>query len=336
MTKALPSLSLDTLDVTAKLLQRCMIHYQFIRQLKLAALPESPGALRHLSAASGMVVAGNYLYVIADDELHLGMFLVEGHGDGQLIRLFPGDLPDTSEARKAAKPDLEALVRLPPFERCPHGALLALASGSRPNRRTGVVLALDADSRLVGTPFPLDSSPFYLPLETSLPALNIEGAVVLGTELVLLQRASRMHPQNALVYLSLDEVLRAMSSTDSAASEPARVHIVDLGTIEGVPLRFTDGAALPDGRIVFSAVAENAEDTYLDGPCIGTAIGIIGTDGQVEALHRLEPTQKVEGVHATIHDDLIHLLMVTDADDAGVAGRLLSAEIPSHPTTLVG
>ena len=252
-------------------------------------------------------------------------------GDGRLVRILPGELPDDPVLRKAAKPDLEALVRLPPFENYPHGALLALPSGSRPNRRTGVVLALDMDSRLTGTSHPLDLSPFYLPLEIAFPALNIEGAVVLGTELVLLQRASRTHPESALIYLSLDEVLRATSSTNIAASEPARVRIVDLGTIEGVPLGFTDGAALPDGRIVFSAVAENAEDTYLDGPCVGAVIGIIGTDGQVETLHRLEPTQKVEGVHATIHGDLIHLLMVTDADDADVPGKLLSAEIPSHP-----
>lgn len=308
-----------------------IIHPRLIGPLMLAPLPEAKVA-RHLSAASGMVVAGDFLYVIADDELHLGIFDARGQGEGRLVRIFPGELADDPALRKAAKPDLEALVRLPPFEGCPHGALLALASGSRPNRRTGVVLALDADSRLLGTPFPLDLGPFHLPLEASFPALNIEGAVVLGTELVLLQRASRMYPENALVYLSLDEVLRAMSSTNSAASEPARVRIVDLGTIGGVPLGFTDGAALPDGRIVFSAVAENAEGTYLDGPCIGAAIGIIGTDGQVETLHRLEPTQKVEGVHATIHGDLIHLLMVTDADDADVAGKLLSAEMPSYST----
>jgi hypothetical protein len=312
-----------------------IIRPRLIGPLMLALAQEEKTA-RHLSAASGMVVAGDFLYVIADDELHLGVFDARAQGEGRLVRIFPGELPDDPALRKAAKPDLEALVRLPSFENHPHGALLALPSGSRSNRRTGVILAVDADNSLNGAFLPLDLGPFYLPLEASFPALNIEGAVVLGTELVLLQRASRMHPQNALVYLSLDEVLRAMSSTDSAASEPARVHIVDLGTIEGVPLGFTDGATLPDGRILFSAVAENAKDTYLDGPCMGAAIGIIGTDGQVDALHRLEPTQKVEGVHAAIHDGLIHLLMVTDADDASVAGKLLSAEIPSHPMTRVG
>ncbi len=274
-----------------------------------------------------MVVAGDFLYVIADDELHLGVFDARAQGEGRLARILPGELPDDPALRKAAKPDLEALVRLPSFEACPHGALLALASGSRPNRRTGIVLALDAGNRLAGTLFPFDLGPFYLPLEAFFPALNIEGAVVLGSELVLLQRASRTHPRSALIYLPLDDVLRAATSTDIAVSKPARVRIVDLGTIEGVPLGFTDGAALADGRIVFSAVAENAEDTYLDGPCMGAAIGIIGTDGQVETMHRLEPTQKIEGVHAAIRGDLIHLLMVTDADDAGVPGELLSAEI---------
>jgi hypothetical protein len=274
--------------------------------------------------------------VIADDELHLGIFDACGQGEGRLVRIFPGGLPEDPALRKAAKPDLEALVGLPPFEACPHGALLALASGSRPNRRTGVVLALDEGSRLAGTFFPLDLSPFYLPLEASFPALNIEGAVVLGSELVLLQRASRMHPESALIYLSLDAVSRAAGSADIAASEPARMRIVDLGMIGTTPLGFTDGAALPDGRIVFSAVAEHTEDIYLDGPCIGAALGIIGTDGQVETLHRLEPTRKIEGVHATIHGDLIRLLMVTDADDAEVPGELLGAEIPSRSGTRTG
>jgi hypothetical protein len=283
-----------------------------------------------------LVVAGDFLYVIADDELHLGVFDARGQGEGRLVRIYPGELPGEPGLRKAAKPDLEALVALPPFAGSPHGALLALGSGSRPNRRSGAVLALDQDGRLAGGLLPLDLSPFYLPLEASFPALNLEGAILLGDELVLLQRASRRHPQSALIHVSLGAVLRAMSAPNAAASELARVRRVDLGMIDGTPLGFTDGAALPDGRIVFSAVAEHTEDTYLDGPCVGAAIGIIGTDGQVETLHRLEPTKKVEGVHATIQGDLIRLLMVTDADDADVPGELLSAEMPSHAKTWAG
>jgi len=83
--------------------------------------------------------------VVADDELHLGVFHATDAGPGHLMRLFPGRLPHPKAARKARKPDAEALTRLPPFAGCPHGALLAIGSGSKrgwmtrrmPDARTG-------------------------------------------------------------------------------------------------------------------------------------------------------------------------------------------------------
>lgn len=274
-----------------------------------------------------MVVAGDCLYIVADDELHLAVFDMDGHGEGKLIRLFPGDLSDEPAARKSAKPDLEALVRLPSFTGYPNGALLALASGSKPNRRTGVLLGLDSSDRIDDKPTAIDLSGMYLPLQSRFPALNIEGAVVLGPELVLLHRGSKKHPANALISFKLHDFAQGLQPAPSPLL-PTQIRSVDLGAIEGAPLSFTDGAALPDGRVVFSAVAENTEDTYLDGPCLGAAIGIIGTDGHVETLLRLEPTEKVEGIHATVESDRISLLLVTDADDASVPAKLLGAEIP--------
>jgi uncharacterized protein DUF6929 len=271
------------------------------------------------------------IYVIADDELHLGVFERSGAAAGSLIRLFQGELPEDPAERKALKPDLEALVRLPGFPGYPHGALLALASGSRPNRRTGIALQLDESGRIAGQPCPCDLTPFYSPLESRFPALNIEGAVVIGDQLVLLHRGSRAQPGSALISFRIHEIFRAMApgATDLSPIAASQVRLFDLGMIEGVPLSFTDGAALPDGRIVFSAVAENAEDNYLDGPCLGAVFGIIGTDWQLETTLRLEPTEKVEGIHATVEGDRIHLLLVTDADDPGVPAKLLTAEIPA-------
>lgn len=307
-----------------------MVATRFIRELTLASPPNTDDA-RHISAASGMVVVGEFLYVIADDELHLGVFDRSGAGVGALVRLFPGELPNASAERKALKPDLEALVRLPSSTGYPHGALLALASGSKPNRRTGVVLKLDESGRIVGEPCPYDLAPFYSSLESSFPALNIEGALVLGDELVLLQRGSKAQPESALISFPLHEIFRVTNPETANASpiSASRVQSFDLGAIEGAPLSFTDGAALSDGRIVFSAVAENTEDSYLDGPCLGAIIGIIGTDGRVETMLHLEPTEKVEGIHATAEGDRISLLLVTDADDASVPAKLLGAEIPA-------
>ncbi|MGZ9059094.1 MAG: DUF6929 family protein [Burkholderiaceae bacterium] len=109
------------------------------RELTVARSPGA-GRPRHLSAASGLVRVNNYLYVIADDEHHLGIFCSDDHQRaGRLIRLRRGTLPSVKTAHKRRKPDFEALLRLPPLTTYPHGALFAMGSGSKPNRRSAVL-----------------------------------------------------------------------------------------------------------------------------------------------------------------------------------------------------
>lgn len=307
-----------------------MIHARLVRTLQLAATSrESRPA--HLAAASGLVIAGAHMYLVADDEVHLGWFPVDGNGDGRLVRLFPGELPLAHDARKASKPDLEALVRLPPFGDCPDGALLALPSGSTPRRRRGALLELDPEGAIVGAARAIDVAGLYAVLERALPALNIEGALVRGDALILLQRGSRTYPLNALVHLPLREVLEGIVARDGMDAHVSHaVQYVDLGSIDDVALAVTDGAALPDGRLVLTAVAERTPDSYLDGPCVGSAIAVLDAGGHVASIHRLKPAEKIEGIHAWIDGDAIRMLLVTDADDVDVASRLLSAEIQAH------
>ena len=84
---------------------RMLISLAKVRELDLSA-PTSAGRPAHLSAASGLVRAGRFLYVVADDELHLGVFHAAETTPGHLVRLFPGELPATAAERKARKPDL--------------------------------------------------------------------------------------------------------------------------------------------------------------------------------------------------------------------------------------
>ncbi|HSX60627.1 MAG TPA: hypothetical protein VLF18_10545 [Tahibacter sp.] len=284
----------------------------------------------HLSAASGIVVAGEFLYVIADDDLHLGVFDAAGQRDGFKVHLFPGDLPDDPAARKAQKPDLEALVRLPPFAGYPSGALLAFASGSRSNRQTGALLRLDDSGALRGSPRAVDLSALYAPLQRRFPGLNIEGAAVCDQRIVLLQRASRGHPENALIRLPLADVLQALGAADELQLPelPVELSTIELGQIGDVPLGFTDAAALPDGRLVFSAVCESVDGTYHDGPCVGAAVGILGTDGQVQRLDFVRPVRKIEGIDARLDGGFVRLLLVSDADDRSRPGGLFSAALP--------
>ena len=135
----------------------------------------APGRPRFLSAASGLVATGGRLWVIADDELHLGRFALQGRALGDLIRLFPGDLPAIPRRRKKRKPDLEVLLRLQPFAGAPHGALLALGSASRPQRRAGVLLPLDGRAQPSRCPQIIDASPLLAGLAREFDQINIEG-----------------------------------------------------------------------------------------------------------------------------------------------------------------
>jgi len=308
-----------------------MIHVTQVRQLTLQA-PSSPERHPHLSAASGLVHVGDHLYVVADDEQSLGVFPAIGDAAGVLMAIFPGELPATRTERKARKPDLEALARLPPFPGCPEGGLLALPSGSRPNRRTGALLPLDARGATSGPPRPVDFSGLFAQLEGQLPSLNIEGAVVVADRLRLLQRGgSRRHTENAWIDLLLPGVLNAIATTGSVDyATLADTQAFDLGTIDGIPLAFTDGAGLPDGSLVFTAVAEDAENSYADGPCVGAAVGMAGNDGRLRFLERLDPTNKVEGIDAQVEGDKITLLLVTDSDNEHLPANLLTAAIPAH------
>ena len=305
-----------------------------LRDLDLEA-PSAPGRPAHLSAASGLVRAGDRLYVVADDEHHLGVFPATGTAPGTLVRLFPGALPDGKEARKAVKPDLEALAELPPFADHPHGALLALPSGSKPNRRTGALLALAADGTVLGEPRAIDVGETYAELLSVLPQLNVEGAFVHATHLCLVQRGSRKDPRSALVRLDLAGVLDALARGASiGVARPLAVDVIALGEAGGHPLGLSDATALPDGRIVVTAITEDAADSYADGPCGAAAVGLLAPDGRLLRMTCLEPTLKIEGVAARLADGgAIELLLVTDPDDAQVSGVLYGATLDGERAT---
>jgi hypothetical protein len=302
-----------------------MIALTRIRRLDLA-IPTAPGRQRHLSAASGLICVQSTAYVIADDELHLGVFSTDIAEPGTLIRLFDGALPDITKQRKKAKPDLEAIALLPADNGHPHGALLVLGSGSSPQRHRGVILSCDGSGAVRGAPGILDLSPIYAALESEFETLNIEGAVVLADDICLLQRGNKGSGRNAVIRFALHDFLHALRA-GGPRLHPAGIDNFDLGEIDGVPLTFTDGAALPDGRMAFTAAAEDTDNPYDDGRCLGSAIGIIAA-GALQGLEQVDRICKLEGVHAQIADHTARLLLVSDADDMDVPAELFETSIP--------
>jgi hypothetical protein len=296
-----------------------------LRDLDLAA-PIQAGRGAFISAASGLVRAGGWLHVIADDEHHLASFEVGTTRPGRVFELLPGTLPVPKNARKQDKPDFESLLRLPAFSAHAHGALLALGSGSRPNRRRAALVGLDALGAIAGSPQVIALEPFYERLQRDFPELNLEAAAVVGDELWLLQRGGKSGAANACIHVVLDAFLELLHGP-ARALEPRAVQILDLGEIDGLPLCFSDATLLADSTVLFTAITEDTDNSFEDGRCGGAAIGILAADGSMRMLGRALPTVKMEGIDARRYADRIEVLLVTDDDDPEQASALYAAQI---------
>jgi hypothetical protein len=261
-----------------------------------------------------VVRLGDKLYVVADDEPAMAVFdLAQQPLEGERLPLEEAELPSDHAERKALKPDLESLCLLP------GDVLCTLGSGATERRERGWVLSLGA-----GAPSEISLSGLYASLRQDLADLNIEGAAVAGGQLWLAQRGNGRYGENALIELDLDSALagiRQNRAIDAAAIRGLSRH--ELGDVDGVPLTFSDLCPLPDGRLLFAAVAEAVESTYHDGDCVGAALGVLDA-GAVRHLERLAEPYKVEGVSVAGGLDL---LLVADADDPAIPAPLLAASM---------
>lgn len=300
------------------------VRTEVVGELLLARDPGDPTPA-HASAASGLVVSGAWLYVVVDDEAGLGVFPRDAGEPGRLLRL-PGEtLPNDPVARKAAKPDLEALCVLPATEDAPHGALLGLGSGSAALRHRGFLWPLDAQGALRGEAEPVDLSPLYAELGRQFAQLNVEGATVCGDELLVAQRGNSAEGINAIVVLDLAAALAGLAGERELRPDGLRaIERHDLPELNGVAATFTDLAAAPDGRVLYAACAEATDDPVRDGEFVGAVVGVLG--GGFAALR---PAHKVEGVFLSgAAGDGLELLLVADADDRAVPAPLLRASLP--------
>lgn len=300
-----------------------------LTELKSLLLESPPQADRHphLSAASGLVQVGPWLYVVADDELHLGQFLLAGNTPGQLHRCFAGELPVEIEERKEKKPDIEVLTLLPTFNNSSHPVLLALGSGSKKHRHRSALVPLNQHGEISGQPTIIELEYFYEFLKKEVGKLNIEGAAITQDHIFLFQRGNKKNKLNASIRISLDDFYHLLLKPHKKHEPHIKITPYDLGETNQVPLCFTDATTLGSGEIIFTASAENTEDPYTDGACLGSAIGMINHKGELTLLEQVDKKVKLEGIEAGKKDNTIELLLVTDADDATHPAQLYSAGI---------
>lgn len=262
-----------------------------------------------VSAASGLVLRDGVFHVIADDELALCVFA--GDGAMRRIGLLPGELPDAHAERKARKPDFEILVDLG------DEGLLAIGSGSRQARERAVLVARDERTTVI------DTSPLCAVLRAAFPQLNLEGGVLRGGELVLLQRGNRSDRRNALVFVAGDDLRSALTTHRFVPTVAPRVVDLGFGDHDDVSWSGTDLALLADGDPLASVALEDTSDAYADGACLGSALARTRNDGTLRGLRRVDIAAKNEGI--ALDDRTIWT--VTDADDRNVLALRLRATL---------
>jgi len=281
-----------------------------------------PTLLRSLpvSAASGLVRLGDASYVVADDELTL--LVCPDDGPDRTLALLPGSLPDELRARKAHKPDFEALCRWP------GDGLLVLGSGSTAARHRACLVRHVLGDMSSAPIEVLDLGPLHAELARHFPALNLEGAAVIDELLLLLQRGNGPGNHSAIVELDLAGAVAA--TTAGRPWTGALVQAIrrfELGYRGDTALGFTDASPLPDGSLLYIAAAEASPDTYHDGLVTGAAIGRLDPQRRLQWQVELPGPHKLEGVHAEQHGDLLTLWLVNDPDDRGTPASLLRARM---------
>ena len=255
----------------------------------------------HVRAASSLRRQGNRLVILQDDVSALAV-LDPVTGSTQPILLPAGPngarVFDDLRGNKKFKMDLEACLVLP------DGRLVAFGSGSSPRREKIVTIAA-AQGALAQQ---LSGSDLYASLRTHTAArgsqLNIEGAVVQGSWLRLLQRGTAKRgsePWNAILDLALDPFVAWLDGRQPVPPV-RRIVEVHLGDTAGVPFGFTDAAATDDGRMALLACAEDTEDALVDGPVLGCRFGWLDASNQSVVMADVDddtgrPTRlKLEGI----------------------------------------
>ena len=285
-----------------------------------------------VTAASGVAPLGDGWLVVSDDATSAAWCRGASVTPVRLLPPVEGvDRFSSAAGTKHLKPDLEVAC---PAEVDGAPAVLALGSGSSPRRMRGVLVRLDAGQP---TAEAADLAELYrrvadvvgVPLEE----LNLEGASRHGDTVRWFQRGNLAAGiPSASVDVPLEALVGAVLGRVGAAAVPvAGLRRYDLGEVAGVGLAVTDAVALPDGRTLLSAAAEDTPNAVDDGPVVATALALLAGDRVLDVTPLPTPggrVHKVEGLALrSVTGDEVHLLAVVDDDDPTVPSAQLELRV---------
>ncbi|MCZ2857668.1 DUF6910 family protein [Blastococcus sp. VKM Ac-2987] len=285
-----------------------------------------------VTAASGVGPLGDGWVVVQDDATIAAWWRPGGVARLRVLPPVEGlDVFREGEGTKHLKPDLEVA--------CPVGvdggpAALLLGSGSSPRRMRGVVVRLDGGHPVVRA---AELTALYERvaerLDLPMDEVNLEGASRSGDVVRWFNRGNlRAGVRSASVDVPLESLVAAVLGRVAASEVPVhRPQEYELGQVEGVGLAVTDAVALPDGRVLLSAAAEDTPNAVDDGPVVATALALVDGDTVVAVTPVPEVgghVHKVEGLALRhVDDGVVHLLAVVDDDDPDAPSAALDLRV---------
>ena len=273
-----------------------------------------------VTAASGIAPLGDGWLIAQDDSTFAAWRRADSIRPVRLLPPVEGhDRFSEAAGTKRLKPDLEVAC---PVEVDGERAVLLLGSGSTPRRmRAVLVRPRDGDPTAQAG----DLGPLYAQvaqrLDLPLEHLNLEGASRHGASMRWFNRGNlAAGVRSGSVDVPLDALVDAVLGRADAAGVPlGQPRSYDLGEVEGVGLALTDAIALPDGRGLLSAAAEDTPNAVDDGPVVASALALVDGDDVLAVAPIPEVdgrVHKIEGLALRgSGSGEIHLLAVVDADD---------------------
>jgi hypothetical protein len=271
-------------------------------------------------AASGIAPLGDGWLIAQDDATHAAWRRSSGITKVRVLPPVEGhEVFSEAAGTKKLKPDLEVAC---PAEVDGAPAVVLLGSGSSPRRMRGVVVRHEeglpvAQTGELGVLYERVAARLGVPMEQ----LNLEGASRHGNVLRWYARGNLASgvPSCSVDLPVADVVAAVLGSRDPAAVPVEHPRVYELGEVEGVGLAVTDAIALPDGRTLLSAAAEDTPNAYDDGPVVAAALALVD-DTEVLAVAPVPEMDghvlKIEGLALReVRGDEVYLLAVVDADD---------------------
>jgi hypothetical protein len=269
---------LNLFQQTLFLLAVLLMNVQCMQKQKTSALTvEKTVLLDTIPSGSGLAVSAGSIYLVGDDTPYLFALNRQYQVTNQYLLL--QEWAGSRRIPKSSKPDLESIT-VAPWEGEP--SLLIFGSGSKsPERDSLLVMPLNA----LNNPGKYSLTRLYDAICSKegigRDSLNLEGAVMAGTNLWLLNRGT-----NSIIIIDwskLSVYIKSPVADPQAADTPLsessldiEVHQHQLPYISGKQARFSGACAIPGtSLILFTASVEDTENWIDDGEVLGSLVGVL-------------------------------------------------------------